>query len=110
MPAQAWITLLVGVLGIVGVVGTIRQRTIADARAQAWQRITWCLDHTVSDNDTEAELGWTMYSTVSKSKLITSTERDVIRTVSEHAMRRALAQEPDAEDTEPQTDTTEDPR
>ncbi len=36
-----------------------------------------------------------MYSTVSKSKLITSSERDVIRTVSEHAMRRALAQDPD---------------
>lgn len=79
-------------------------------RAQAWQRISWCLELTTSDDDAAAELGWTMYSTVSKSKLITPTEHDVIRTVSEHAMRRALAQDPDTEDTEPQTDTTEDPR
>lgn len=33
MPAQAWVTLIVGVLGIAGVIATIRQRTLADARA-----------------------------------------------------------------------------
>lgn len=110
MPAQAWVTLIVGILATIGVTATLRQRTSSENRAQAWQRIAWSLELTTSDDDAAAELGWTMYSTVSKSKLITPTERDVIRTVSEHAMRRALAQDPDTEDTEPQTDTTEDPR
>ncbi|MDJ0392393.1 hypothetical protein QMK17_03470 [Rhodococcus sp. G-MC3] len=54
MAAQAWVTLIVGVSAVVGVALTIRQRTVADKRCQAWQRITWCLDHTVSD---EAGLG-----------------------------------------------------
>lgn len=36
MPAQAWATLIVGVLAVVGVALTVRQRTVADKRAQAW--------------------------------------------------------------------------
>ena len=43
MPAQAWITLIVGVFAVVGVAGTVNQRTRADNRSQSWQRITWCL-------------------------------------------------------------------
>lgn len=100
MPAQAWITLFVGVLGIAGVIGTIRQRALADARAQAWQRITWCLDHTVSDNDAEAELGWRLYSTIITSKLITDTERAVLTEVAEYATAQALARSLPMEDTE----------
>lgn len=36
MPAQAWVTLIVGVLAVIGVGLTVRQRTVADKRAQAW--------------------------------------------------------------------------
>ncbi|MFC8281278.1 hypothetical protein [Rhodococcoides kroppenstedtii] len=54
MPAQAWVTLIVGVLAVVGVALTVRQRTRADNRAQSWQRITWCLERTVYRDTTRA--------------------------------------------------------
>ncbi|MBY6366860.1 hypothetical protein [Rhodococcoides corynebacterioides] len=98
MSAQAWVTLTVGVLAVVGVAFTVRQRTIADKRSQAWQRITWCLDHTLSDKDDEAELGWDVYATVTDSPLITATERDVLRAVSNRSAR-ALAQVKETGDT-----------
>jgi hypothetical protein len=40
VPAQAWITLVVGLLAIVGVAGTVSQRTRADNRAQAWLHLS----------------------------------------------------------------------
>lgn len=105
MPAQSWVTLVVGVLAVVGVALTIRQRTIADKRAQAWQRITWCLDHTVSDSDDEAELGWDVFATVTDSALITRTEQDVLVAVSDRAAaRRALAEQVQNADTGNQND------
>lgn len=36
MPAQSWVTLIVGTLAVVGVAFTVRQRTRADNRAQSW--------------------------------------------------------------------------
>ena len=108
MPAQAWVTLIVGVLAVVGVALTVRQRTIADKRTQAWQRITWCLDHTVSENDDEAELGWDIYATVTESPLITSTEKGVLKVVADRSAR-ALARTTETEDTDNQTEQ-EDPR
>ncbi|KQU28403.1 MULTISPECIES: hypothetical protein [unclassified Rhodococcus (in: high G+C Gram-positive bacteria)] len=109
MPAQSWVTLIVGVLAVVGVALTVRQRTIADKRAQAWDRITWCLDHTLSEDDDEAELGWGIYATVTDSHLITSTEREVLLAVAAQSTRRALAQPSRIEDTENQNEQ-EDPR
>ncbi|WP_186626574.1 hypothetical protein [Rhodococcus sp. BP22] len=110
MPAQTWVTLIVGVLAVAGVAFTVRQRTVADRRAQAWSRITWCLDHTTSANDDEAALGWDIYATVTDSPLITKTEEDVLVAVSDRAAaRRALAQPPETEDTETQNER-EDPR
>ncbi|MGN7132540.1 hypothetical protein ACTHQY_04610 [Rhodococcoides corynebacterioides] len=64
MPAQSWVTLIVGTLAVVGVAFTVRQRTRADNRAQSWQRITWCLERTVSKDDDEAALGWKVFGTV----------------------------------------------
>lgn len=111
MPAQAWVTLIVGVLAVVGVALTVRQRTVADKRAQAWQRITWCLERTTSDNDTEAELGWDIYATVTDSALITRTEQDVLVAVSDRAAaRRALADQGQNEDTDIENDQQEDQR
>ena len=108
MPAQAWVTLIVGVLAVIGVGLTVRQRTVADKRAQAWQRITWCLDHTVSGDLERFELGWDIYATVTDSPLITTTERAVLRATSSRAAR-ALAQASETEDTDTQTEQ-EDPR
>ena len=109
MPAQSWVTLVVGVLAVLGVALTIRPRTIADKRAQDWQRITWCLDHTVSERDDEAELGWDVFATVTDSPLITSTERKVLLAVAGRSARRALAQPRETEDTDGES-VQEDPR
>ncbi|WP_027507174.1 hypothetical protein [Rhodococcus sp. UNC23MFCrub1.1] len=108
MPAQAWVTLIVGVLAVVGVALTVRQRTIADKRTQAWQRITWCLDHTVGDDPDEAELGWDIYTTVTDSPLITSTEKGVLKVVADRSARD-LARTTETEHTESQNEQ-EDPR
>ncbi|MBY4209784.1 hypothetical protein HQO42_03710 [Rhodococcus fascians] len=110
MPAQSWVTLVVGVLAVVGVALTIRQRTIADKRAQAWQRITWCLDHTVSMDDTEAALGWDIYGAVTDSPLITRTEQDVLVAVADRALRRALAEPSECEHTGTRVDGQEELR
>lgn len=40
MPAQAWITLIVGVFAVIGVAGTVNQRTRADNRSQSWLHLS----------------------------------------------------------------------
>ncbi|MCZ4517656.1 hypothetical protein O4220_03945 [Rhodococcus ruber] len=110
MPAQAWVTLVVGVLAVVGVALTVRQRTVADKRAQAWQRITWCLDHTMSTDDAEAALGWDIYGAVTDSPLITRTEQDVLVALADRALRHALAQPDEHEDTDSRGDELEELR
>ena len=105
----SWVTLFVGVLAVVGVALTVRQRTVADKRAQAWQRITWCLERTTSENEAEAALGWDIYTPVTDSPLITRTERDVLRAVATRALWRALASPAQTEDTDNQNEQ-EDPR
>ncbi|MGN7132594.1 hypothetical protein ACTHQY_04885 [Rhodococcoides corynebacterioides] len=102
-------TLIVGVLAVVGVAATIRRRTVADKRTQAWQRITWCLERTLSERDAEAELGWRMYTAVTDSSLITRTEEEVLLAVVEDAALLALAPLPETEDTGGRDDQ-EDPR
>ncbi|MGB6179689.1 MAG: hypothetical protein WBF79_00440 [Rhodococcus sp. (in: high G+C Gram-positive bacteria)] len=83
MPAQAWITLIVGLLAVVGVAGTVNQRTRADNRAQSWQRITWCLERTVSDNPDEAALGWLIFGTVAATPFIAKTDRRTLRAIAD---------------------------
>ncbi|AMY19944.1 hypothetical protein R4172_04515 [Rhodococcus kroppenstedtii] len=103
MNAQAWVTLVVGVLAVVGVAMTVRQRTVADRRAQAWQRIAWCLDHTVGDKPVEVELGWDIYGTVTESPLVTNTEKGLLKVIAERAAL-ALADGVETEDTRIEND------
>ncbi|MBX5330587.1 hypothetical protein HQO90_06305 [Rhodococcus fascians] len=84
MSAQAWITLIVGLLAVVGVAGTVSQRTRADNRSQSWQRITWCLERTVSENDDEAALGWKVFGTVATTPFIAKTDRRTLRVIADH--------------------------
>lgn len=83
MPAQAWITLIVGLFAVVGVAGTVNQRTRADNRSQSWQRITWCLERTVSDNPDEVALGWTVFGTVAATPFIAKTDRDTLQAIAD---------------------------
>ncbi|KAA0924507.1 MULTISPECIES: hypothetical protein [unclassified Rhodococcus (in: high G+C Gram-positive bacteria)] len=111
MPAQAWITLIVGLIAVVGVVGTVSQRTRADNRSQSWQRITWCLERTVSENDDEAALGWKVFGTVATTPFIARSDRDTLQAIADLTVKPQddLAEPAETGDNENDTET-EDPR
>ncbi|MDQ1178663.1 hypothetical protein [Rhodococcus sp. SORGH_AS_0301] len=109
MPAQSWVTLIVGALAVVGVAFTVLQRTRADNRAQSWQRITWCLERTVSKDDDEAALGWKVFGTVATTPFIAATDRDTLQAISQYTAGDDLAEPDDTGDNEHDTET-EDPR
>jgi hypothetical protein len=112
VPAQAWITLIVGVFAVVGVAGTVNQRTRADNRSQSWQRITWCLERTVSDNPDEVALGWTVFGTVAATPFIAKTDRRTLRAIADRDIAPssdALAETDDNSDNGPTTPREERP-
>ncbi|WP_232425905.1 hypothetical protein [Mycobacterium sp. JS623] len=43
MPAQAWVTLIVGLVATTGVLITWWQKNTADRRSEWWRRVTWGL-------------------------------------------------------------------
>ncbi|OZC73901.1 hypothetical protein CH251_12225 [Rhodococcus sp. 06-462-5] len=110
VPAQAWITLIVGVFAVVGVAGTVNQRTRADNRSQSWQRITWCLERTVSDNPDEVALGWTVFGTVVATPFIAKTDRRTLRAIADRDIDLGsadLAETDDNSDNGPTADREE---
>jgi hypothetical protein len=77
VPAQAWITLVVGVVGFAGVIAGIVQRTYADRQAEWWRRATWAVDHTLSvDVDTQM-VGFDVLAKLQSSRLATRSDRDL---------------------------------
>lgn len=85
MPAQAWVTLIVGSLAAIGVIVTWQQKNRADKRSEWWRRATWALERTFSTNITEAELGWTMLASLVGSRLATKDDSDIVQVIAEHA-------------------------
>lgn len=81
MPAQAWVTLVVGVIGIIGVVVTVAQRTRADNRREWWSRFQWAMDATYSENPQKRVDGWRVVAVLATSHLITETEELYIAAV-----------------------------
>lgn len=79
MPAQAWVTLIVGLVAIGGVLITWWQKNTADRRSEWWRRVTWAFERTFSADDTEAALGWKMLDTLLQSKLATRGDSDIVR-------------------------------
>lgn len=77
MPAQAWVTLVVGVVGFAGVIASMIQRTYADRRAEWWRRATWAVDHTLSENIDAQVLGFDVLARLQSSALVTKTEADM---------------------------------
>ena len=77
MIAQAWVTLVVGVIGFAGVIAGLAQRTRADKRAEWWRRATWAVDHTLSDNEDAQVIGFDVLGKLQRSHLITRTDRDL---------------------------------
>jgi hypothetical protein len=77
MPAQAWGTPIIGVVGFAGVIAGFAQRAYADRRAEWWRRATWAVDHTLEDDIDEQVLGFDVLAKLQKSKLATATDREL---------------------------------
>ncbi|KXO99190.1 hypothetical protein [Tsukamurella pseudospumae] len=77
MPAQAWVTLIVGLVAAIGVVATWRQKVEADRRAEWWRRVSWAFDHVLSGDDQRVTFGWTILIRLRESRLATRDDRAV---------------------------------
>jgi hypothetical protein len=97
MPAQAWVTLVVGVVGFSGVIAGIVQRTQADRRAEWWRRATWAVDHTLSDDLDAQIVGFDVLGKLQASRLISSADR---RLFAAWATQRVLAGDSELESIE----------
>ena len=93
MPAQAWVTLIIGLVATVGVLITWRQKNTADRRSEWWRRTTWAFERTFSTEDTQAELGWKVLDTLVRSKLATRDDSDIVQVIAEHAALGDTGQE-----------------
>ena len=77
VPAQAWITLVVGVVGFTGLIAGIVQRTYADRQAEWWRRATWAVDHTLSEDVDAQMVGFDVLAKLQSSRLATRSDRDL---------------------------------
>lgn len=93
VPAQAWVTLIVGSLAAIGVIVTWQQKNRADRRSEWWRRTTWAFERTFSADDAEAELGWKVLSTLVTSRLATKDDSDIVQVIAEHAALGETGQE-----------------
>jgi hypothetical protein len=86
-PAQWWelvaalspaAILLAGVLaGIVGLL-TLRQKSLADRRAEWWRRAQWALDASLSDSAARAAMGVNVLEVLAVSDLATDDELEIL--------------------------------
>ena len=96
VPAQAWVTLIVGGVATIGVIVTWQQKNRADRRSEWWRRTAWAFERTFSDDDSQAELGWKVLYTLVQSTLATADDSDIMQVIAEQA---ALGlDEPEQED------------
>jgi len=93
VPAQAWVTLIVGGLATIGVIVTWQQKNRADRRSEWWRRTTWAFERTFSGDDTQALLGWNLLKVLSSSKLATKDDVDFVWVIAGHSVLEALGQE-----------------
>jgi hypothetical protein len=84
VPAQAWVTLIVGLVATVGVLVTWHQKNTADRRTEWWRRTTWAFDRSLSDNYVEAQLGWNLLDALVESTLVTNSDASVVQVIAEH--------------------------
>jgi hypothetical protein len=84
VPAQAWVTLIVGLAAIIGVLVTWRQKNTADRRSEWWRRTTWAFERSLSNHNAEARLGWQVLGALLKSTLVTKSDYDLVQVIAEH--------------------------
>ena len=85
MPAQAWVTLIVGGFAVIGVVVTWQQKNRADRRSEWWRRTQWAFERTFSSDAREIQLGWRMLSMLVSSTLATRDDSDIVQVITEHS-------------------------
>lgn len=84
MPAQAWVTLVVGIAATAGVLVTWQQKNTADRRSEWWRRTAWAFERSLGDNNVEAELGWKVLGTLVESRLATKGDSEVVQVIAQH--------------------------
>lgn len=94
MPAQAWVTLIVGLIATIGVLVTWRQKNTADRRSEWWRRMAWAYERTFSENPAEQELGWDLINVLVASQLATRDDSDIVQVVGE-IIARSVEEEGD---------------
>ena len=85
VPAQAWVTLIVGGAAIIGVIITWQQKNRADRRSEWWRRTAWAFERTFNEDDGQAQLGWKMLDKLLKSTLATKDDSDIVQVIAERA-------------------------
>lgn len=85
MPAQAWVTLIVGGFAVAGVVITWQQKNRADRRSEWWKRTQWAFERTLSSDPHEARLGWDLLIMLMRSTLATGDDTDIVQVIAQHA-------------------------
>ncbi|WP_454232445.1 hypothetical protein [Mycolicibacterium fortuitum] len=90
MPAQAWVTLIVGLTAITGVLITWHQKNTSDRRSEWWRRTSWALELTFSSSQEQRRLGWSLLLALASSKLVTQGDSDVLQAIAEHVALGAL--------------------
>jgi hypothetical protein len=84
MPAQAWVTLTIGLIATAGVLITWQQKNIADRRSEWWRRVVWAYERVFSDDDVQQQLGWILLKVLIASKLATEGDTVYIQAIAEH--------------------------
>lgn len=84
MPAQAWVTLIVGLIATIGVLVTWQQKNTADRRSEWWRRTAWALELTFSSSQEQRRLGWSLLLALAGSRLVTKGDSDVLQAIAEH--------------------------
>jgi hypothetical protein len=85
VPAQAWVTLIVGSVATLGVIVTWQQKNRADRRSEWWRRTQWAFERTFTTDYDEAELGWNMLLTLAGSRLATRDDSEIAQVIAEHS-------------------------
>ena len=90
MPAQAWVTMIVGGLAAAGVIITWQQKNHADKRSEWWRRTQWAFECAFNSNSqggrAKAELGWTLLNTLVESKLASRDDSDIVQVIAQQAL------------------------
>ncbi len=93
MPAQSWVTLIIGGIASIGALITWQQKNWADRRSEWWRRTTWAFERTFSIDDAESGLGWKVLVTLVRSTLATNDDSDIVQVIGEQVALGASGQD-----------------